>query len=169
MPKPAVTEGADGKPYVIGSLDVLYIRVWNQANLTGMFDVAPDGMISMSLVGEVKADGLTRAQLIDVLKAKLDECCLNDPQVDVQVTKINSKEYLVTGEVNRPSDYPLVGKTTIFEALTIAGLRDTANKKKIYLLRGQQRFNFNYNEVVQGKNLKQDIPIENGDRIIVPQ
>ena len=168
MPRPAVTEGADGKPYVIGALDVLYIRVWNNTNLTGMVDVGPDGMISLALIGEVKADGLTRAQLIDELKTRLGEY-LNDPQIDVQVTKVNSKKYLVTGEVGRPGDYPLVGKTTIFEALTIAGMRDTANQKKIYVLRGTKRFNFNYKEVLQGKNLAQDIPLENGDRIIVPQ
>lgn len=169
MPKSAVTETADGKPYVIGSLDVLYIRVWNQPNLTGMFDVAPDGMISMSLVGEVKADGLTRAQLIEVLKKKLDECCLNDPQVDVQVTKINSKHYLVVGEVGRPGTVPLVGKITIFEALTMAGVRETANMKKIYLLRGGKKIPFNYKDVLQGKSLDKDIPLEDGDRIVVPQ
>ena len=168
MPKAAVTEGADGKPYVIGSLDVLYIRVWNNGPLTGMVDVRPDGMISLALIGEVKVDGLTVPELTDTLKKRLGEF-LVDPQLDVQVTKVNSKKYLVVGEVGRPGDYPLIGRTTIFEALTVAGMRDTANQKKIYLLRGSKRFPFNYKEVLQGKNLAQDIPVENGDRIVVPQ
>jgi len=153
---------------VIGSLDVLYVRVWNNPNLTGMVDVRSDGMISLALIGELKADGLTVPQLIEQLKVRLSDYLLN-PEVDVQVTKVNSKKYLIVGAVGRPGDYPLVGKMTIFEALSNAGVTEAANKKKIYLMRGKERHNFDYTKVIQGKNMEQDIPLENGDRIIVPQ
>jgi polysaccharide export outer membrane protein len=165
-PAPA---GSDGKPYVIGALDVLYIRVWNNPQLTGMVNVQPDGMFSLALIGEVRADGLTVPQLIDVLKTKLGEF-LNSPEVDVSVTKINSKKYFMFGEIGRPGEYPLIGKTTILDALSNSGgFRETANQKKIYLLRGSTKYFFNYKDVIQGKSLKQDIPIESGDKIVVPQ
>jgi polysaccharide export outer membrane protein len=168
VPKTDIKEGADGKPYVIGPLDVLYIRVWNNANLTGMVDVRSDGMISLALIGEMKADGLTVQQLIEELKTKLGDYLLN-PEVDVQVTKVNSKKFLVVGAVGRQGEYPLVGKTTIFEALVTAGVREDAKQNKIYLLRGTEKHFFNYKDALQGRNSKQDIAIENGDRIIVPQ
>lgn len=163
------TGATDEKPYVIGPLDVLYVRVWNNQNLTGMVDVRPDGMISMALIGDVKADGLTVPQLVDELRMKLADY-LNSPEVDVQVTKINSKRFFILGEVGRPGEYPLVSRTTILEALSNAGgFRDTANQKKIYLLRGSVKHPFNYKDVIEGKHLEQDIPIENGDKLVVPQ
>lgn len=133
-----------------------------------MVDVRPDGMISLALIGEIKADGLTVPQLVDVLKVKLSEFFIS-PEIDVQVTKPNSKKFLIIGEVGRPGEYPLVGKTSILEALSGAGLRETANLKKIYLLRGTVKHFFNYKDVIDGKHLEQDIPVENGDRIVVPQ
>ncbi len=166
-PKPTPL-GADGKPYVIGSTDVLYIRVWNNANLTGMVDVRPDGLISLALVGEVKADGLTVEQLTQLLKSKLGEFLIN-PEVDIQVTKINSKKFMVVGAVSRAGDYPLVGKVTIFEALTNAGILETAKQNKVYLLRGKEQHNFQYKDALKGKNKDPDLTIEDGDRIIVPQ
>ncbi len=160
---------SDEKPYVIGPLDVLYIRVWNNQNLTGMVNVQPDGMMSLALIGEIKADGLTVPQLIDILKTKLSDY-LNSPEVDVSVTKVNSKKFYILGEVGRPGEYPLVGRTTIMEALSSSGgFRDTANQKKIYLLRGKEKHPFSYKDVIEGKHLEQDIAIENGDRIVVPQ
>jgi polysaccharide export outer membrane protein len=153
---------------VIGALDVLYIRVWNNPNLTGMVDVRTDGMISLSLVGELKADGLTVPQLTGLLNEKFKEYMLN-PEVNVQVTKVNSKKFLVFGAVGRPGEYPLIAKTSLFEALVTAGVRDTAKLNKIVLMRGSEKHLFNYKEVLQGKNMKQDIPVESGDRIYVPE
>lgn len=152
------------KPYVIGSLDVLYIRVWNNQNLTGPVDVRPDGMLSMPLIGEVKADGLTVSALKEIITAKLGDF-LNSPEVDIQVSRVNSKKFFILGGVNRPGAYPLVGKTTVSEALSSAGgFRDFANQKKIYVLRGTKKFNFNYKDVILGKHLEQDIALENGDK-----
>jgi len=168
----APTAKADANPakkaYVIGPLDVLIIKVWNQANLSGPFDVGPDGMISLPLIGQVKADGLTTRQLEEVLTQRLKEF-LNTPEVNVQVARVNSKRYFVYGEVGRPGEFPLVQETTVMDALSnVGGFRDFANTKKIYVLRGTQKFNFNYKEVSKGKNLEQNILLQNGDRIFVP-
>ena len=160
---------ATKKRYVIGSLDVLYIRVWNNQNLTGVVDVRPDGMISLPLVGELKADGLTVAELKDVIKVHLSDY-LNSPEVDVQVSRINSKKVFLVGAINRPGPLVLASRLTVSEAIFSAGgFRDFANQKKIYVLRGTKKFNFNYKEVILGKHLEQDIPLENGDKIIVPE
>ena len=164
---PTVADGE--KRYIIGSLDVLYIRVWNNANLTGPVDVRPDGMISLPLVGELKADGLTVAALKDQIKVRLSDF-LNSPEVDVQVSRVNSKKFYILGAVNKPGGYALVGSTTVSEALSNAGgFRDFANQKKIYVLRGTKKFIFNYKDVIVGKHLEQDIPLENGDKIVVPE
>jgi polysaccharide export outer membrane protein len=89
--------------------------------------------------------------------------------VTVQVQAVRSKRYYVTGEVFRPGAYPLVVPTTVFEALTLAGgFREFANKKNITIVRGAKRLKFNYNDVVKGKNLDQNVTIESGDHIIVP-
>lgn len=161
------------KPYVIGPLDVLIVRIWNLEKLSGPFTVGADGMLTMPLVGAMKADGLTTKQLTDVLTQRLKECCVNNPEgeVDVQLGKNNSKRYYVYGGVGRPGEYPLDrSDLTIMDAMaSVGGIRDFANKKKIYLLRGTQKFNFNYTEVMQGKHLEQNIVIQNGDRLFVPE
>ena len=158
------------KRYVIGPLDVLVIKVWNQTQLSGAFDVGPDGMVSMSLIGEVKADGLTTTQLRDTIQAKLKDCCLNDPIVEVSIGKINSKRYFVYGEVLRPGPFPLIEKTTIMDALSEVGFKEFANPKKITIQRGDQTFHFNYEDFRKGKNRDKNLNIElqNGDRVYVP-
>ena len=156
-------------PYIIGPLDVLVVKVWNNPNLSGPVDVQPDGMLSMPLIGEVKADGLTSRQLKETLTERLT-AFLNTPEVDVQVAKVNSKRYFVYGGVLRAGEFPLVQATTVMDALSIVGgFRDFANPRKIYVLRGTQKFNFNYKDVSKGKNMEQNIRLKNGDRIFVPE
>jgi len=126
-------------------------------------------MISLPLVGQIKADGLTKEQLKEAIVGHLKEF-LNSPEVDVQVLKVNSKRYFVYGGVGRPGDYPLVQETTIMDALSnVGGFKEFSNKKKIYVLRGTQKFNFNYNDVSHGKNMEQNILLQNGDRVFVPE
>jgi polysaccharide export outer membrane protein len=150
-------------------LDVISVKVWNNPNLSSPLDVGSDGMISLPLVGQVKADGLTKEQLKEALVGRLKEF-LNSPEVDVQVLKVNSKRFFVYGGVGRPGDYPLVQETTIMDALSnVGGFKDFANTKKIYILRGTQKLNFNYKDVSKGKNMEQNIPLQNGDRIFVPE
>jgi polysaccharide export outer membrane protein len=165
----AAANPAGGKaPYVLGPLDVISVKVWNNPNLSSPLDVGSDGMISLPLIGQVKADGLTAQQLKEVLAGRLGEF-LNSPEVDVQVLKVNSKRFFVYGEVGRPGEFPLVEATTVMDALSqVGGFRDFANTKKIYVLRGSQKFNFNYKDVSKGKNLEQNILLQSGDRIFVP-
>jgi polysaccharide export outer membrane protein len=167
---PAAKPGDLSKRYVIGPLDILSVKVWNQPQLSGFVDVLPDGMISMSLIGDVKAEGLTPGQLREALKTRLSEF-LNNPEVDVQVTKVNSKRYFVYGGVLRPGEFPLVGKTTVMDALSmIGGFKDFAKPNKITIQRGTQTFHFNYRDFSKGKNMDKNVNIElqNGDRIYVP-
>ena len=161
---------ADDAPYVIGSLDLLDIQVWNDAKLSGYRDVRPDGVISMPLIGEIKADGLTVPQLTSVIKDKLRESVMEDPEVTIQVARINSKKYTIFGGCARQGEFPLVGPTTVLDAFAnCGGFKDFANLKKIYVLRGTQRFPFNYKDVSQGKHMEQNIRLHNGDRIFVPE
>ena len=158
------------KSYVIGAEDVLVIQVWGDPRLSGQNLVRPDGRISMNLIGELTAAGLTPSQLEkqigDTLKAKE---ILNKPQVTVQVTQINSKKYFILGEILKPGPNPLVVPTRVLEALVNAGgFKDFANTKKIEIVRGNQRFKFNYKDVIKGKHTEQNIWLEPGDIINVP-
>ncbi len=174
--KPPAPETLSAKPYVIGSLDVLEIKVWKDANLSGYFDVGPDGMISLPLVGQVKADGMTQADLTRTIRNRLAgtvfEC---PPEVNVQVLKVNSKRYSMLGGILKQGEFPLVADMTVMDAFAnCGGFKDFANKKKIYILRKDatgltQKILFNYNEVSRGKNMVQDIKLQNGDKIFVPE
>lgn len=167
-PQPGAALTADKKVYTIGPEDSLYVRVWHEPDLSGTLDVRPDGYISMQLIGEMKVDGMSLSELSAAITKRLQDFIKN-PEVNVQLLRVNSKKYTIQGEVNRPGSYPLTGPVTILEALVNAsGFRDFANTKKIYLLRGSQRFNFNYKQVSKGKNLEQNIQVQNGDQIFVP-
>lgn len=168
--KPAAD--APTKAYIIGPLDVLMVRVWNQQNLSGTVTVSADGMISMQLIGEIKAAGLTATQLRDVITQRLKDCCVNNPEgeVNVEVLKNNSKFFYVYGGVVRGGEFPLDRDTTVMDALSlVGGFKEFANKKNIRILRGAQTFVFNYVEVSKGKHLEQNILLQNGDRIFVKE
>ena len=157
----------DPKTYKIGAEDVIVVRVWREPDLSGPIMVRPDGKITMPLIGELKAEGMTPDELgkavTEALKDKLTR-----PEVFIQVQQVNSKKYYISGEVNRTGSFPLVTPVTVFEALSIAGgLREYANQKNIVIVRGNERLKFNYREVVDGKNLKQNVTLQNGDHIIV--
>jgi len=167
-PCPDVTGTTPG--YVIGPLDVLDVRVWGNDKLSGMFNVRPDGMISIPLLGEIGAGGLTVAQLQRTIVAKLALDVMFNPVVNIQVPKVNSKSFYVEGGVQHGGEFPLQKTLTIFDALSGAGgFRDFAKKNKIYILRGTQRIKFDYTQVSQGKHMDQNIPVLNGDHIIVPE
>jgi len=174
----AASAKARGAAYVIGPEDVLMIKVWQEPNLSGQVTVGPDGMISLQLIDEVRADGLTPGQLKAVLTEKLKSFIVN-PDVNVLVLRVNSRKFLIQGEVSRPGSFPLTGPTTVMEALVLGGgFREFANPKKIYILRTEvdpetkkpetKKFNFNYKDVSHGKHMEQNILIQNGDQIFVP-
>lgn len=158
----------DPKTYLIGAEDILQIRVWREADLSGPVGVRPDGKISLPLIGDLQASGLTPEKLAAVITEGLSKFVTN-PEVMVQVASVNSKKYFISGEVQRPGSYPLVVPTTVLEAIAIAGsLRDYANSKNVLIMRGPKRYKFNYREVIRGKNLGQNIFLESGDHIVVP-
>jgi len=164
----AAPAAVDPKTYLIGPEDILLIRVWREPEHSGLVTVRPDGKITLPLIGDIQAAGLTPDKLDAAVTEALSKY-INNPDVIVSVQAVRSKRYYVTGEVNRPGAFPLVTPLRVLEALTLAGgFRDFANKKNITILRGNQRFKFNYNDVVKGKNLAQNILLENGDYVIVP-
>lgn len=158
----------DPKTYRIGPEDILGVRVWREQDLSGQVMVRPDGMISMPLVGELRAAGQTPDELGKAITEALLKQ-MNRAEVFVSVLQVNSKKFYMTGQVNRPGQYPLITQTSVLQAISASGgLQEFANGKKIVIVRGDQRLKFNYKEVVAGKNLKQNILLENGDHIIVP-
>jgi polysaccharide export outer membrane protein len=167
----AATSGR--KPYVFGVNDVIIVKIWNQPNLSGAFPVGTDGFLSIPIVGDVKAEGRSAKQVTADVIDHLRECCVNNPdgEVDVQLGKNNSKRYYIYGGVGRGGEFTLDRDDfTILDAMAIVGgFKEFANTKKIYLLRGALRFPFNYKEAIQGKHLEQNIVIQNGDRIFVPE
>jgi polysaccharide biosynthesis/export protein len=158
--------------YVIGPQDVLDVDVWKEAELTRDVPVRPDGKISLPLVNDVQAAGLTPTQLSEEISAELKKFITN-PQVTVIVNQINSQRVYILGEMTRPGAYPLLPGMTVLQALSSAGgFTPFASLKKIYVLRSeggkQEKFPFNYKEVVKGKSADQNIVLKAGDQIVVP-
>jgi polysaccharide export outer membrane protein len=163
-----VPAAVDPNSYKLGPDDVIFVRVWREPDLSGTMAVRPDGKITLPLVNEIQASGLTPVQLGAEVTTALSKF-VNNPQVMVAVQSVRSKRYYMSGEIQRSGAYPLASPTTVFEAVTMAGgFREFANKKKIIIIRGVKRFRFNWNQVVKGKNLDQNILLESGDQVIVP-
>jgi polysaccharide export outer membrane protein len=158
----------DPKTYVICAEDILSIKVWREQDFTGPKGVRPDGKITMPLIGDVQAAGLTPLRLADQLKQALSEY-VKQPDVSVEVLQVNSKKYTITGEVNRPGAYPLVVALKVFDAINnAAGFRDFAKKSDVLIIRSDgQRFHFNYEAFLKGKKIEQNIEIKSGDTIYV--
>jgi polysaccharide export outer membrane protein len=168
---PAITPAStvDNASYVIGPDDQIMVRVWGDDRLSGQLLVRPDGRVSINLIGEVVASGKTPEQLAkDIEEVLRQKEILTRPNVTVNVTQVLSKKYMLNGEVNKPGSVPLTTPTTVMEALVQAGgFRDFADKKHIQIIRGAKRFTFNWNEVIKGKKLQQNILLEPGDIVIV--
>jgi polysaccharide export outer membrane protein len=159
--------------FVIGAEDVLSINVWKEQELSRQVPVRPDGMISLPLLGDVKASGLTPLQLQEQLTTDLKKY-ISDPQVTVIVIQVNSIAFNIVGEVLKPGYYPLTRRMTVLDAIAMAGgFRDFAKTKKIYILRtdasGKQvRIPFNYKNVIKGKNASQNVELQPRDTLVVP-
>jgi polysaccharide export outer membrane protein len=157
--------------YVIGADDTLHISVWKEPDLTETLPVRPDGKISMPLLNDIMAAGLTPLQLRDTITERLKKY-IADPRVTVVVTGMNSRRVFVTGEVTHTGPMTLLPHMTMLQALAQAGFTQFANPKAIYLLRNengkQQKLPFNYKEVVKGNHPEQNIELRPGDTIVVP-
>jgi polysaccharide export outer membrane protein len=161
----------DSSSYIIGAEDGLQVTVWKEPSLTGTFPVRPDGMISMVLVGDVPAAGLTPMQLGKNIEARLKKF-IQEPSVSVVVTAVNSQRIFLIGEVGKVGPLMLSPGMTPLQALSAAGGVTTfANSKHIYILRGlpgkQIKIPFNYRLALKGDN-KQLISLQPGDTIVVP-
>jgi polysaccharide biosynthesis/export protein len=169
-PRPAPAAATTDASYRIGPQDVLRIDVWKELEISRSVPVRPDGKISLPLLNDVQAAGLTAMELANNITEGLKKY-IAVPQVTVTVTEINSRRVYVTGEVTRPGAYPLLPNMTALQALTSAGgFTQFSNTKKIYVLRNengkQTKHPFNYKAVVDGK--MDDIPLQSGDTIVVP-
>ena len=162
---------AQGDSYVIGANDVLDVTVWKEPTLSGNILVRPDGMISMPLVGDVKAAGLTPLHLASQVSDKLKKF-VQDPVVSVVVVAIHSKVIYMIGEVSKPGPLDMIPDMTMLEAISSAGgLTEFARKKKIYILRDhggkRERIPVHYKQALEG-NRALDLPLYPGDTIVVP-
>jgi polysaccharide biosynthesis/export protein len=160
----------DPKSFVIGPEDVLLVRVWNSPNLSSQVTVRPDGKITLQLLGDIQAAGLTPDALTQAIFDGVSKFETHDKsEVTVEVRQVNSRKYFIQGEVGRSGAFPLLLPTTVLEALVNAGgFREFANTKKIIIISGGQQYHFNYKEVIHGKKLEQNRLLQPGDQIIVP-
>lgn len=170
---PANTVQDTGVPadYVIGADDVLHISVWKEPDLSETLPVRPDGKISMPLLNDIPAAGLTPLQLKDSITEKLKKY-ISNPSVTVVVTGMNSRRVFVSGEVVKSGPMPLLPHMTVLQALSEAGFNQFANVKAIYVLRSedgkQVKIPFDYRKVVKGLNPEKNIELKPGDTIVVP-
>lgn len=162
----------DDPNYVIGAQDVLDISVWHEPDLTRVVPVRPDGKISLPLLNDVQASGLTPTKLGEEITTGLKKF-VTDPQVTVIVSAINSQRVYILGEVTRAGAYPLLPGMTVLQALSSSGgFTPFAKMKSIYVLRTEgdksNKFPFNYKDVIAGRHAEQNIVLKAGDTIVVP-
>ena len=158
--------------YTIGPQDVLDISVWKEPELTRTVPVRPDGKISMPLLNDVQAAGLTPSQLAAQITDSLKKF-VTEPQVTVIVSQINSQRVYIIGEVLRAGAYPLLPGMTVLQALSSAGgFTQFASLGRIYILRNengkQKKYQFNYKAAISGKDVDQNFTLKAGDTIVVP-
>ena len=150
---------------------MLHIAVWKESDLTATLPVRPDGKISLPLLNDVQAAGLTPMQLASSLTEKLKKY-LADPRVTVVVTQINSKRIYMVGEVAHTGAMPMLPNMTVLQALSTAGLTQFAHTKKIYVMRNENgkevKMPVNYDKLVKGKDMDRNYALRPGDTIVVP-
>ena len=170
---PPVTGATAAVPpgYLIGAEDVLGVLFWREKDISGDVIVRPDGKITLPLLNDVQAAGLTT----DQLRAALTEAAskyVEDPNVTVVVRQINSRRVFITGQIGKPGPYSLSPGLTVMQLIAMAGgLTEFADSKNIVIIRtenGKQVFlRFNYKEVIAGKKLQQNIELKPGDAVAV--
>ena len=163
---------ADSNQYVIGAEDILYIHVWNEENMSRTVPVRMDGKITMPLLDEVQAAGLTPLQLKEVLIKRLKEF-IETANISVTVTEANSFKVYVSGQVRTPGIYRLRSETSLVQIIVMAGgFTEWANQKKILILRKEngkeQRITVNYKKILEGDDPSSNIILKSGDTVIVP-
>ncbi|HJR59566.1 MAG TPA: polysaccharide biosynthesis/export family protein [Vicinamibacterales bacterium] len=172
-PSAAAAGVATPRDYVIGPDDVLSVIFWREKEMTAEeVVVRPDGKISLALLNDIQAAGLTP----DGLRAHIDKAAakyIADPHASVVVKAINSRKVFITGNVLKPGSYALTTDMTVLQLIAVAGgLLEFADAKNVVVMRkedGRDRhFKFNYKDVIRQKNVEQNIALRSGDTVIVP-
>jgi len=163
---------ADSENYIIGSEDILYIHIWKEEHLSRTVPVRRDGIISLPLVDEIKAEGLTPLQLKEILAQRFKEF-IGDPNITVMVMEANSFKIYVSGQIRNPGVYRLRSETSLLQIIPMAGgFTDWANQKKILIIRKEggkeKRITVNYKKILKGDDPDSNIILKAGDTIIVP-
>lgn len=173
-PAPPAPVVAVDPGFVIGPEDVLGVHFWRDQDMSGDVTVRPDGMITLPLVRDIKAEGLTPTQLADKIQEAAREF-VTDASVTVVVRQINSRKAFITGEVAKPGSYPL-GSTsmTVMQLIAIAGgLTEFAEPKSITIMRTEggktKSYPFDYRNVAKGKKAEQNLVLKPGDTVVVPE
>jgi polysaccharide export outer membrane protein len=157
--------------YILGTDDAINVHVWKEPTISGPLVIRPDGRISLPLVGDVPATGMTPMALAAEISEQLKKF-INDPSVTVTVTAVNSRKIFFIGEVTRSGPVPMTREMTMLQAISAAGgLTPYANKRKIYILRGekgnQKKILFDYTKALKQGN-QQGVELLPGDTIVVP-
>jgi polysaccharide export outer membrane protein len=159
--------------YVIGSDDVLMVMFWHEKELSAeSVVVRPDGKISLPLLNDVPAAGLTPEQLADSLE-KAAAKYVAEPDATVIVREIRSRKVYVLGQAYKPGVIPLNGEMNVLQLLAqVGGVLEYADKNNITIIRyvegSERRFKFSYDDVIKGKNAAQNILLQPGDVVVVP-
>jgi polysaccharide export outer membrane protein len=167
----STTDKNDTAHYIIGPEDTLQITVWKEPTLSGTVPVRPDGRISLVLLGDLQAAGLTPMHLAADITERLKKY-IQDPNVSVVVLAVNSQRVFIIGEVGHVGAIPMTAGMTPLQAIAAAGgLSPFANSKHIYILRGtgsaEQKIPFDYKKALKGES-KKDVSLLPGDTIVVP-
>ncbi|MDI6763008.1 MAG: polysaccharide biosynthesis/export family protein [Thermodesulfobacteriota bacterium] len=163
---------ADSDRYIIGAEDVLYIHVWREETVTKTVSVRMDGRISIPLVDEIQAAGLTPLQLKEKLTERLKEF-VDDPYITVIVMEANSFKVYISGQIKSPGVLRLRSETSLVQAISmVGGFTEWANQSKIIIIRKEdgkeKRITVNYKKIIKGEDLDLNLTLKAGDTIIVP-
>jgi polysaccharide export outer membrane protein len=158
--------------YIIGPMDVLEVQVWKEPDFSRQVLVRPDGKITLPLVGDIPASGMNSMGLKALLSEKLEDFVSN-PEVTVIVLESHSKNFYIIGKINQPGTYPMNPDMTVLQAISVAGgLAEWADKDSIRIIRRsggkEEILPFDYDKVISGKKLEQNILLKPNDTIIVP-
>jgi polysaccharide biosynthesis/export protein len=170
---PETVTAVQPEKYEIGAEDVLEIAVWQNHDVSRTVTVRPDGNISLPLVNDIQAAGLSPEELKGKIEQKLKPFMTATPEVSVLVLEANSKRFFVQGEVNHPGIFPLRNRTTISQAITLAGgFTEFAKKNKIRILRKwkgrQETIEVKYKNILKDESGKEDVLLKPDDVVIVP-
>jgi polysaccharide export outer membrane protein len=158
--------------YLIGPDDLLIVSFWKEKDMSSEVVVRPDGHISLNLLNDVQAEGLTPEQLTKKITQAASKF-YEEPSVTVIVKEVRSRKVYITGNVARPNAYSLTGPLNVMQLIALAGgLQEYADEKKIQIIRlssgRSEHLKFNYSDVVRGRNTQQNIMLRPGDTVVVP-